>query len=186
MLKRLSWLCRSPAVVVAAVLLLSGAYFGSTKDFGAFLLSIPILAILLLGALISSVWAAFHEIERDRAAVATVLICLTPLAYFCSYGAAQRLRFVLWAPAHYRELALLSEKDGIIAGWDSWGMAGDDTFSYLVVDTQDQLASKARAEQWTKEIGQSCGLWRAQRMWPRLYVVTTYTNCPYDGVQPAG
>jgi hypothetical protein len=186
MLKRLSWLCRAPAVVVAALLLLASAYFGSTRDFGAFLLSIPILAVLLLGALVISAWATFSKVERDRAAVATVLIALTPLAYLCSYGLVQRFRFVLWAPAHYRELALLSEKNGIIKGWDSWGMAGDDTFSYLVVDTQDRLASKARAEQWTKEIGQSCGLWQAQRMWPRLYVVTTYTNCPYDGVPPAG
>jgi hypothetical protein len=66
------------------------------------------------------------------------------------------------------------------------GGRGSDTFSYLVVDTQDRLGSKARADQWTKGIGQSCGLWQTQRVWPKFYVVTTYTNCPYDGVQPAG
>jgi hypothetical protein len=115
-----------------------------------------------------------------------VLICLTPLVYLSAYGTAQRIRFLLWAPAHYRQLAQASEKDGIITGWDSWGMAGEDTFSYLVVDTQDRLGSKARADQWTKRIGQSCGMWHEQRMWPKLYVVTTYTDCPYDGVRPAG
>ncbi len=89
-------------------------------------------------------------------------------------------------PAHYSQLARASGRDGIVTGWDSWGWGGDDTFSYLVVDTRDTLESKSRAAQWTKQIGQSCGLWQAQRMWPRLYVVTTYTNCPYDGVEPAG
>jgi len=70
-------------------------------------------------------------------------------------------------------------------GWESWGMAGQDTFSYLVTDTEDRLASKERADKWTRQIGQSCGLWEARRMWPRLYIVTTYTDCPYDGVEPA-
>jgi hypothetical protein len=63
-------------------------------------------------------------------------------------------------------------------------MAGSDTFSYLVVDKQDRLGSKSRAEEWTKEVGQSCGIGQADRMWPQIYVVTTYTNCPYDGVEP--
>jgi hypothetical protein len=132
------------------------------------------------------VWATCIKVERSRATIALLLICLTPLAYLCSYGMVQRVRFLLWAPAHYHQLMQASENDGIISGWDSWGMAGEDTFSYLVVDTQDRLGSKARAAQWTKHVGQSCGLWQAQRMWPRLYVVTTYADCPYDGVQPAG
>ncbi len=107
------------------------------------------------------------------------------MAYLCSYGVVQRVRFLLWAPTHYHQLVEASEHDQIVKGWDSWGMAGSDSFSYLVVDTQDRLQSKASADQWTKRIGQSCGLWQAQRMWPKIYVVTTYTNCPYDGVQPA-
>jgi CHASE2 domain-containing sensor protein len=72
MLKRLSWLCRSPAVVIAAALLLAGACFGSTRDFAAFLLSIPVLATLLVGALFSAAWAAFSKVERGRDAVAAV------------------------------------------------------------------------------------------------------------------
>ena len=186
MLKRLVFLYRAPGVLFAMLFLLAGTYFGSTRDFGSFLFSIPALGLLFLGAVVATVWTTCIKSERGRAAVAWVLICLTPLAYLCSYGMAQRIRFLLWVPAHYRQLAQASEKDGIITGWDSWGMAGSDTFSYLVVDTQDRLGLKARADQWTKQIGQSCGLWQEQKMWPKLYVVTTYTNCPYDGVQPAG
>jgi hypothetical protein len=186
MLKRLTRLCRAPAVIFATLFLLAGAYFGSSQGFGAFLLSIPVLALLFLSAVAAAAWATRIKVERSRALVAWVLICLTPLAYLCSYGVAQRIRFLLWAPAHYRQLERASKKDGIIMGWDSWGMAGQDTFSYLAVDTQDRLGSKVRADQWTKQIGQSCGLWQEQRMWPNLYVVTTYTNCPYGGVQPEG
>jgi hypothetical protein len=170
---------------LATLFLLAGAYFGSSRDFGPFLFSIPVLGLLFLTTIVATIWASAIKMERKRAAVALVLICLTPLAYFCSYGLTQRIRFLLWAPAHYRQLEQASEKNGIIMGWDSWGMAGQDTFSYLVVDTQDRLASKAHADQWTKQIGQSCGLWQVQKMWPRLYVVATYTNCPYDGVEPA-
>lgn len=64
-------------------------------------------------------------------------------------------------------------------------MAGQDTSSYLVVDTEDRLKLKARADQWTKQLGQSCGIWEKQRVWPKLYIVTTYTNCPYEGVEMA-
>ena len=183
MLEQLMPLYRSPAVVFATLLLLAGAYFGSSHDFGSFVLSIPTLGLLFLGAVATAAWA---ESKRRRPWVALALICLTPLVYLCSYGVAQQIRFLLWAPAHYHKLAKSSEKDGIVMGWDSWGMAGEDTFSYLVVDTQNRLGSKARAAQWTKRIGQTCGTWQEQRVWPRLYVVTTYTNCPYDGVAPAG
>jgi len=48
--------------------------------------------------------------------VASVLMCLTPVAYLCSYSAAQRIRFLRWAPAHYRQLEQASTKDGIIMG----------------------------------------------------------------------
>lgn len=185
MLVRLAWLVRSPAVVSATLFLIAGAYFGSSRDFVFFLSSIPTLPALFLISLVAAVWATCVKVQRSRALVAWALIGLTPLAYFGSYRLAQRVRFLLWAPAHYRQLAKLSEKDGIVMGWDSWGMAGDDNFSYLVVDKEDRLGSKARADQWTKQIGQSCGLWETQRMWPRLYIVTTYTNCPYDGVDPA-
>ena len=186
MLKHLIWLYRTPAVVLGTLFLTAGAYFGSTRDFASFLISIPALPILLLCAVVAVVWAIGARVERGRVMAAVLLICITPLIYLCSYGIVQRVRFLLWAPAHYRQLAAASAKDGIVMGWDSWGMAGSDTFSYLVVDTQDRLGSKDRANQWTKQIGQSCGLWQTQRMWPKLYVVTTYTNCPYDSVQPAG
>jgi hypothetical protein len=185
MLKRLAFLYRAPGVLLAALFLLAGAYFGSSHDFGLFLLSIPVLGLLFLGVLITTVWTTLFSRERRSDAVAWVLICLTPLAYYCAYGITQRIRFLLWAPAHYHQLARASAKDEIVLGWDSWGMAGEDTFSYLVVDTRDRLGSKARSDQWTRQIGQSCGVSRTQRMWPRLYIVTTYTNCPYDGVEPA-
>jgi hypothetical protein len=185
MVNRLAWLYRVPAVVLATLFLLAGAFFGSGRDLVRFLFSIPILPLLFLSAVIATIWATLIKAQRGRALVAWALICPTPPAYFCSYGIVQQTRFLLWAPAHYRQLEQASKTDGIIMGWDSWGMAGEDTFSYLVVDTQDRLGSKARAERWTKQIGQSCGLWQAQRMWPRLYVVTTYTDCPYDGVEPA-
>ena len=186
MFKRLIWLFRTPAGLFATILLLAGAYFGSSRDFGLFLISVPVLGILFIVAIIAASWASRTQTERARAMAAFALICLSPLAYIGSYGITQRIRFLIWAPAHYRQLVQASKRDGIITGWDSWGMAGEDTFSYLVVDSTDRLGSKARANQWTKQIGQSCGLWQVQRMWPRLYVVTTYTNCPYDGVAPAG
>jgi hypothetical protein len=176
------WPTRNNAAWLAALLLLGATYFGSSRNFGLFLLSLPVLGTLLVAALVAS---AFNTAGRACRQATLLLICLSPIAYFCSYGFAQHIRFMLWAPAHYRQLTEASDKDGIIMGWDSWGMAGQDTFSYLVVDTKDQLKLPARRAAWSKQVGQSCGLWEARKMWPKLYVVTTYTNCPFDGVDPA-
>lgn len=185
MLDRWGWFAKSPAVCLAMLLLLAGAYFGSSRDLGSFLFSLPILAVLFLGAFVAAARATIIKAKRADLLMAWALICLTPLAYLFSYGLVQQIRFLLWAPAHYRQLIEASKKNRIVMGWDSWGMAGQDTSSYLVVDTEDRLGSKARIDQWTKQIGQSCGLWEERRVWPRLYIVTTYTNCPYDGVEPA-
>lgn len=185
MLARWKWFARNPAFCLAVLFLLAGAYFGSSRSFGSFLFSIPILALLLLGAFVAAVRATIIKAERVGLLMTWALICLTPLTYSFSYGLVQQIRFFLWAPAHHRQLAEASKKNGIIMGWDSWGIAGQDTFSYLVVDTEDRLYSKARVDGWTKQIGQSCGIWEKQRVQPRLYIVTTYTNCPYNGVEPA-
>ena len=184
-LNGLGWLTRSPAVCLAMMLLLAGAYFGSSRDFGNFLLSIPVLAFLLLASVFAAIHTTIAKTQRRYGPTVWTLICLSPLAYLFSYGPVQQVRFLLWAPAHYRQLTEASKKNAIVMGWDSWGMAGQDTFSYLVVDTEDRLGSPARIVQWTKQIGQSCGLWEEQRVWPKLFIVTTDTNCPYDGVEPA-
>ena len=182
---KLAWITQSPAICLSLLLLLAGAFFGSSRDFGAFLLSIPTLAALLLVAVVAAVLESVKRTDGVRVLSAWALIGLAPIAYLLSYAPVQEVRFLLWAPAHYRQLADASKKNGVVIGWDSWGMAGQDTFSYLVVDTNDQLGSEARRAQWTKQIGQSCGIWEHQRVWPKLYIVTTYTNCPYDGVEPA-
>ena len=167
---------------VAVLLLLAATFFGSNRSFGAFLLSVPALIILLLafGAAV-----AVSKSGQSRTIAALAVVGLSPVAYLYSYGIAQQARFLLWAPAHYSELKEASQKNGIVGGWDSWGMAGQDTFSYLVVDTQDRLRAKGRISQWTKQVGQTCGIWESRRVWPKFYIVTTYTNCPYDRIEPA-
>ncbi len=146
------------------------------------MLSIPILPLTFFGALIPTILATLKKDRRKLASIAWVLIGFAVPAYFVSYDLTQRVRFFIWAPTHFHELDQASRKNGVIMDWDGWGMAGMDTESYLVVDTEDRLDSKARTSQWTKQVGQTCGLWKVQRMWPRFYVVTTYTDCPYDGV----
>ena len=183
-LRRSAWLTRSSAVMLSFVFLLAAAYFGSSRGFGHFLFSIPTLPFLLICALVATIWASAKEAQRKKAAVAWLVIAAAPLVYFSSYYVVQHIRFLVWVPLHTSLMEEAIKKDGIVQGWDSWGFAGSDTFSYLVVDRQDRLGSKSRAKEWTKEIGQSCGLWQADRMWPKFYVVTTYTNCPYDGVDP--
>ena len=170
--------------MLAFVLLLAAAYFGSSRGFGHFLLSILVLPSLFVCALVGTIWASIMKAHRTRAVAAAAIIVAVPFVYLSSYPIAQRIRFMFWVPTHYSLLREMMKKDGIVQGWDSWGMAGSDTFSYLVVDKQDRLGVKSRAKEWTSEVGQSCGLWQADRIWPQLYVVTTYTNCPYDGVEP--
>jgi hypothetical protein len=125
------------------------------------------------------------RVNRWHALTSWAFICLAPLAYLRSYEPIQEVRFLVWAFAHQAQVIGASKRNGIVRGWDSWGMAGQDTSSYLVADTEDRLGSPKRAEHWTKQIGQTCGMWETQRVWPRLYIVTTYTNCLYGGIEPA-
>ncbi|WP_159754710.1 hypothetical protein [Sphingomonas sp. 8AM] len=185
LLAKWRWWASVPAVRLSMLLLLAGVYFGSSRSFGAFLLSIPMLAGLLLIAVAAAIKASVKRVERTHLLAAWLLIGLTPFAYLLSYEPVQQLRFLFWAVTHYRQVAEASKASSIVVGWDSWGMAGQDTFSYLAVDSDDRLGSQGRAIQWTKEVGQSCGLWKTQRVWPRFYIVTTYTNCPYDRIEPA-
>ncbi len=180
-LNRLARLYRAPAVGIATLFLLAGGYFGASRDFGAFLLAIIVLPLLLVIAVAATIWAASVKAQRRGALAALVLICLTPLVYFAAGKLRDRVRFMAWAPFHAVQLSRAMGQDRILMLWDDWGMAGTDNFSYLAVDTQDRLGDSMRAEQWRKALGQTCKVADAQRMWPKVYVVRTYTDCPFEG-----
>jgi len=54
----------NPTVYLAMLLLLAGGYYGSSRSFGNFLFSIPILALLFLGATIAVVRAEVRKARR--------------------------------------------------------------------------------------------------------------------------
>ncbi|WP_353230203.1 hypothetical protein [Novosphingobium sp.] len=179
--RRWSSFVTSAPVFDGLLLLLAAAYFGSSRNLLAFLLSIPVLIYLFLESLIAAMRAAIIKSDHTRMWLAWALIFLAPLAFIYSYKPVQQIRFLLWAPSHYSQLAEASKKDGIVIEWDVWGMAGQETSSYLVVDTEDRLLTKTRADKWAKQIGQSCDFWEGQGVWPKFYIVSTSTDCPYEG-----
>ena len=169
----------SPALFAPLVLCIAAILFGFSRDFGWFVLSLCMLPLLFLLALLCSVFALVDP-ERGRAALwAPILIIIAPLLYLGIGANRDRIGFAGWAILHSGILLEAPGRDGIVIDWASWGMAGSDNDSYLVADPDDALTTVSAAEAWRKRHHFDCEIVDTSRMWPRLFIVTTY-NCPLD------
>jgi hypothetical protein len=172
---------RSASILSAMLFLLAEVYFGGSRDFGAFVLSFFVLPMLLLPALVFLAVACAKQVGRKRVWVAAAIIIAGPFAAYIAARLHDNAKFLVWGLAHHQQLSQAGRKDQVVMGWEDWGMAGSSNFSYLISDTSDSPATLVAAEQWRKRMRLDCEIVRSQKMWPRLYIVTTF-NCPFDGI----
>ena len=177
-------LYKSLPIVSAVAFFIAGLVFGMSRDFGVFLLGMIALPILLLVALGCSIFGLVRKTHHRGVQIAAILILATPVLVYAGRDVGDQLRFILWASFHYSQLHQSQKGNPIIKTWDSWGMAGNENDSYLVVDTKDEIGSLTLANRWRERLGQSCEIVATKRMWPKFYIVTTY-ECPFDGVMQA-
>jgi hypothetical protein len=64
--------------------------------------------------------------------------------------------------------------------WGGWGMAGQDTESYLIFDPQDSLALAARHKESGKVPGIPCGVSYVRRLEDHWYYAVFYTNTLWE------
>jgi hypothetical protein len=172
-------LVRGATLACAIVFLTAGAYFGASRDFLSFLYSIAILPALFLISVTCIVVAFLNRIPLKKMGLPIALVVATPIAAYCSAHLRDPALFVVWASTHQDVLRQALRQDGIVAQWDSWGLAGMENDSYLAVDTQDAISTLQSAERWRKRLGLTCEVVDTHKMWPKLYIVTT-SNCGLD------
>lgn len=168
-------LATSASLAVAAVV------FGTSRDFGMFILGIFVLGGLLILSLICLGAATAIDKGSRGVKASAMLVLLAPIAAYAASHLRDRVLFVGWSMKHGAVLEAAASKDSIITGWDSWGMAGSENDSYLVSDRFDDSSSVASAEQWRTRMGLDCPVAATARMQKGIYIVTTY-ECPIDSV----
>jgi hypothetical protein len=172
-----------PGPTLSAPLALCAAaiFFGFSRDFGCFMLSLCVLPLLFLLALLCTAFV-WTRPEPGRAALwASILIVVAPLLYLGVGANRDRIGFAGWAMLNGGILMEAPGRDGIVIDWASWGMAGSGNDAYLVADPGDAIGTIPAAEAWRKRHHFACEIVDTSRMWPRLYIVTTY-NCPLDAI----
>jgi hypothetical protein len=164
--------------VPAIVLFLAAIGFGASRDFGAFFLALLVLPCLALVTLIWIGAAALAPGRQGRCLGIAIAVALLAAPAFLVAGALRdRVRFAGWAVAN-GPLERLTQRNAVLAWWDSWGMAGSENDSYLVADPDDSIGTIAAAERWRRHRHLSCEIVDSRRMAARVYIVTTY-NCPF-------
>ena len=175
---------RSPAMILSIVLCCGALTLGLTRDLLVILLGLVSLPLLFIVAIVRCTIYRDDPLGGNVKAWAPVLIALSPVILFGTGAVRDRITFAGWALTHPAILFADDQRDGIIRDWDSWGFAGSGNDSYLVADPYDAIGTPAGTAAWRRRHAQQCEIVDTQRMWPRLYIVTTY-NCPLDGSYPA-
>jgi hypothetical protein len=169
------------SIVTSAALTAAAAIFGSSRDFGMFLLGIEVVGGLLILALIVLGVATVADRSSRGIKASALLVLLAPIAGYAAAHLRDRVLFVGWSLSHPAALQAAAFKDSIITDWDSWGMAGSENDSYLISDKLDDSSNVASAERWRVRMGLDCPIAATVRMQKNIYIVTTY-QCPLDAV----
>ena len=172
-------------VATSIALAVSAAVFGASRGFGMFLLSLLILPALLISSVILVGSAIVNGGGGRDIRRSVMLIFLGPSAAYATAHLRDRVLFTGWSLTHEADLRAVVSRDAVIAGWDSWGLAGSENFSYLVSDRLDDAQDVASAERWRVRMGLDCPIVATARMRKGIYIVTTY-NCPFDGIAMPG
>lgn len=165
----------------AAIILLTFGPLGWSRDFGAFLIVVLVgVPILLVACLAILIWAIFEKRwMRRRSLLATlgVMILLPPAVTYGAKAAHDPIGFYVWYFTHPKIVEEFAHKDGIILDWNRWGMAGNESDSYLVSNPDDTISDLSAATAWAQRFEPGCEVGHSQRMKPGLYIIETY-NCP--------
>jgi hypothetical protein len=168
----------APAVFIAVCAIA----IGYNRDFGVGLIAALLLLAAIPMLLFLGVMLLFALRTADRRWdhwAALGLVVSAPVLCYVTFHVRDRVRFVVWAPFHRELLNHDSDKDGVVTAWDRWGLAGMENDSYLVRHTGDRLSSIDEANAWRQRLGLPCEIVRTQRVWQKLYVVTTY-ECVFE------
>lgn len=169
------------SLALSSSLAIAATFFGASRDFGMFILGIPVLGALLILSLICLGLATASDKGSRGVKASAMLVVLAPVAAYAASHLRDRVLYAGWAITHPTSLQAAASRDSIIAGWDSLGMAGSGNDSYLVSDRFDDSATAISAERWRTRMGLDCPIAATARMQKGIYIVTTY-NCPFDGV----
>jgi hypothetical protein len=161
---------------------------GTSRDFAAFLL-LPMLAfpVFLVAVPIQVLicWTFVRQRSMRLGAISMIgLIMLAAAPVLARIGPefGDRLSVGSWRRANRASLTRLTSRPGVIAAFDSWGIAGMGNDEYLASDPDDKLQDPGRAEAWAKALDLGCEIVHVQRIQAKLFSVVTY-NCPIDAAK---
>lgn len=150
----------------------------------------PIIYLFPLSLLVLLVSLALLAVMIYRRR-ANWYILLTPALFFIlSLALCQwtdhlrpRAQWLVFSHSYKRELPNLasSPKTGLqYREWDGWGMAGSDTFVFLIHDPTDELGDALRRHLPGRFAALEQHTWFYERLESGWYSVTFYTNDPWD------
>ena len=139
-----------------------------------FILLVPVVIPLMA---IWAVWVfrVYKTLARRRECyLAIALALMAPALGMVMERNRDQVRFFAWAPFHLDLINGNPDRDGVLAKWDVWGGMGLFNASYLARDGTDQIKSLDDANAWGQSLGLSCEIVNTERVWRKLYVLTTY------------
>ena len=167
-------------IALIAVNTLMPGYHG---DFTVDVVAIALLFVVVWPVAVVSALPLIRGFKTRRLRwdhyLAAAIVLASPFLGYSISQVRDQARFLVWAPLHLDVLNRNPEKDGILTAWDGWGIAGMENDSYLVRNVADGLTSVDEANAWRTRLGLSCEIVWSERVWRKLYVVTTY-ECVFD------
>jgi len=153
------------------------------NDFGAFLCTIPLFALVGLVLLVIVV----RNLRRQILAalmMACIFLGLAWLHFRSSDDLRTTTRWLTHSQAYKEQVLTQSTPaDGYLKHeeWDGWGGVGaGDTTVYLVSDPNDRLAAAAKAHLSGKFDGIPCPVVRVHRLEKSWYTVLFYTDTAWN------
>jgi hypothetical protein len=160
----------APALAASLAVAFYGP-FGFGRDFIAWLVAVfLVLPAIGMFLVVSGGWLILDRNPRRREIARSSLIAalapsvLIPALWFFGDQLRDPARYAVWATLHPNEIEAARQHDGIFKHWDDWGMAGNESDSYLASDPTDTLDQPGVGVRWANAHRLGCDLVGVRRM----------------------
>jgi hypothetical protein len=179
----------TPSVIALVITVALTAPFALSKDLGLFLVYLFFFLPALIAAGVILAIVALCQKGKPRLATLAALAVLIAAHVGTAWigweyrdDLNDRIRWSLFS-GYYKDRVRNSPGPG--AGlphieWDTWGMAGLESFAYLVYDASDTMLPPPYHSREGKVAGVPCDVARIHRLEARWYIVMPYTDSDWD------
>lgn len=165
-------------VVLSFIFFICCLYYGFSRDFAIFILSLFIFICLFLSASVVTIYKFKQKKSARNLLISIFLIILAPVAATISTKFYLYKAFYQWVLFHPVQFMDVKAQEGFLQEIDSWSFKDMYTPLMLASSQHYDLTVSDDLKLWKAENGIVCDIAQVYKIYPKIYLIKPFEMMP--------